>query len=106
VGRFSQLSTVRVVNEEEARELARRELASEELVITGTSRISETWVVAYNSRTYVETGDVLELLTGPGPIFVSDSGRVGRAEGSPRRTSKSRRMTQAESVAEFEQQKR
>jgi hypothetical protein len=93
------------VTEEEACELARRELATEDLVITGASRFSKTWVVAYNSRKYVETGDVLDLLTGPGPIFVSDGGPVGQAEGSTRRTATSRRMTLAESVAEFEQQK-
>ena len=96
---------VGVVTEEEACELARRELDTEDLVITGASRISKTWVVAYNSRTYVETRDVLDFLTGPGPIFVADSGRVGQAEGSTRRTATSRRLTLAESVAEFEQQK-
>ena len=46
------------MNEEEARELARRELASQELDITGAPRISKTWVVSYDTRTYVNTGDV------------------------------------------------
>jgi hypothetical protein len=105
VGRSSQLTTFRVVNEEEARELAHWERASEDLVITGASRIDKTWVVTYNSRKYVETDDVLDVLTGPGPIFVSDSGRVGQAEESTRRTATSRRMTLAKSVAEFERQK-
>ena len=96
--------SVGVMDEEEARELASRELASDNLVITDAKRISRTWVVSFNNRKYVETGDLLYFETGPGPILVSDSGRVGRAEGTTRRTATSRHMTLAESVAEFEQQ--
>jgi hypothetical protein len=69
------------VDEEEAHELARRELASTDLVITGSKRIGETWVVHYDNRKYVETGDVRNMEIGPGPILVSDDGRVTRASG-------------------------
>jgi hypothetical protein len=92
------------MDEEEARELASRERASDSLVITDAKRIGGTWVVSFNNRKYVETGDLRYYETGPGPILLSDSGHVGRAEGSTKRTAASRRMTLAESVAEFEQQ--
>ena len=69
------------VDEEEAHELARRELASTDLVITGSKRIGETWVVHYDNRKYVETGDVRYVEIGPGPILVSDDDRVTRAPG-------------------------
>ena len=39
-------------------------------------------MVYFNDRKHVETGDVLYFETGPGPILVSDSGRVMRAPGS------------------------
>jgi hypothetical protein len=92
------------MNEEEARELARREMASDNLAITDSKRISKTWVVSFNDRRYVETGDDSYFLTGPGPILVSDRGRVMRAPGTTRSTPTSRRATLAESVAEFENQ--
>lgn len=89
------------MDEEEARELARRERSCDSLVITDSKRISRTWVVCCNNRKYVETGDVLYFETGPGPILVSDSGRVMRAPGSTRPTRTSERKTLVESVAEF-----
>lgn len=95
--------SVCVVDEVEARELARRELGSENLVITDAKRIGRTWVVSYNSRKYVETGDLRYFETGPGPILVSDSGLVMRAT-SRRPTRPSGSKTLAEWVAEFEQQ--
>jgi hypothetical protein len=70
------------VEEAEARELAGRDLASEDLVVVGARRVSQTWVVSYNTRQYVETGDLGHYLTGPGPILVSDGGRVMRVPGS------------------------
>jgi hypothetical protein len=91
------------MHEEEARELARRELASDSLVIMDSKRFSRTWVVSFNTRKYVETGDVRYFETGPGPILVSDRGRVMRAPGTTRPTRTSRRKTLAESAAEFEQ---
>jgi hypothetical protein len=99
-----QLTSVRVVNEQDARELAPRELASEDLVITSASRISKTWVVSYDARKYVETGDVLYMLTGPGPLLVSDGGTVVRGPGTTRPAHTSRPKTIDEAVAEFEQQ--
>jgi hypothetical protein len=47
------------MEEEEARELVGRELASDNLVVTDTKCISRTWVVSFNNRKYVETGDLL-----------------------------------------------
>jgi hypothetical protein len=91
-----------VVNDEEARELTRRELSSDSLVITDSKRINRTWVVYFNNRRYVETGDVLYFETGPGPILVSDSGRVMRAPGTTRPIRTSERKSLAESVAECE----
>jgi hypothetical protein len=91
------------VNEEEARELARRELASKDFVITGAKRIGLTWVVSYNSRKYVESGDLRYFETGPGPILVSDSGRVMRAPGTTPTRRPSGSKTLAEWAAEFEQ---
>ena len=70
--------SVGVMNEEEARELALRELGSDSFVITDSKRIGRTWVINYQSREYVETGNVLYMESGPGPIFVSDSGHVMR----------------------------
>jgi len=105
-GPFSAAHNVGVINEDEARELVRRALdrASEYFVITDAKRISSTWVVSYNSRKYVETGDLRYFETGPGPILVSDDGRLMRAPtGRPTRPSGS--MTLAECIAEFEQQK-
>ena len=99
-----QLTNVRVVNEQEARELARRALASEDLVITGASRISKTWVVSYDTREYVDTGDDLYMLTGPGPILVSDGGSVVSGPGTTRPNRTAGPTTIAEAVAEFEQQ--
>jgi hypothetical protein len=92
------------VNEQDARELARRELASEDLVITGASHISKTWVVSYDTRKYVDTGDVLYMLTGPGPLLVSEGGSVARGPGTTRPTHTSRPETIAEAVAQFERQ--
>lgn len=46
------------VDEFEVRELARRELNCENLVVTDAKRIGQTWVVSYNSGEYVETGDL------------------------------------------------
>ena len=90
------------MDEEEARELARRELSSDSLVITDSKRISRNWVVYFNHRKYVETGDSLYFETGPESILVSDSGSVVRAAGSTRPTRTSARKTLAESVAECE----
>lgn len=104
MGLAEQLTNVRLVNERDARELARRELASEDLVITGASRISKTWVVSYDTRKYVDTGDVLYMLTGPGPLLVSDGGSVVRGPDTTRPKRTSRPKTIAEAVAEFEQQ--
>jgi hypothetical protein len=93
------------VDEVEARELARRELGNENLVITDAKRIGQTWVVSYNSRKYVETGDLRYYETGPSlRILVSDDGRVVRAPGSTRPTRPSGSKTLAESLAESEQQ--
>lgn len=61
-------------------------------------------MVYFNNWKHVETGDVLYFETGPGPILVSDSGRVMRAPGSTRPTRTSERKTLAESVGEFEKQ--
>ena len=47
------------MDEVEARELARRELGTDDLVITNANRIDRTWVISYNSRKYVETGDLV-----------------------------------------------
>jgi Immunity protein 35 len=104
VGPSEQITSVRVVNEQEARELARRALASEDLAITGASRISKTWVVSHDTREYVDTGDDLYMLTGPGPLLVSEGGRLVRGPGTTRPTHTSRPETIAEAVAEFEQQ--
>ena len=49
-GTLFEAHDVGVVNEVEARELARRELTSEDLVITSSERISRTWVVSFNNR--------------------------------------------------------
>ena len=84
VRRSLQLTSVHVVNEEEARELARQELASEDFVITGTKRISGAWLVSYNNRKFVETGDIRYAEAGPGPLLVYDSGRIASGPGSTR----------------------
>jgi Immunity protein 35 len=92
------------VDQVEARELARRELGSENLVVTDAKRIGQTWVVSYNSREYVETGDLRYFETGPSlRILVSDDGRVVRAP-STRPTRPSGSKTLAEWLAESEQQ--
>jgi hypothetical protein len=96
--------SVGVMNEEEARELALRELGSDSFVITDSKRIGRTWVINYQSRKYVETGNVLYMESGPGPIFVSDSDYVVRGPGTTRPTQSAGSKTLAESVAEFEQQ--
>ncbi len=46
-----------------------------DLVVVGApSEISGHWVVGYNSRAYVEEGDVASALAGNGPIAVPQSG--------------------------------
>jgi len=95
---------VGVVDEVEARELARRELGTDDLVITNASRIGRTWVISYNDRNYVETGDLRYYETGPSlRILVSDSGRVMRAP-SRRLTRPPGSKTLAELLAESEPQ--
>jgi len=92
------------VDEVEARELARRELGTDDLVITNANRIGRTWVISYNSRKYVETGDLRYYETGPSlRILVSDSGQVMRAP-SRRLTRPPGSKTLAEFLAESEQQ--
>lgn len=92
------------MNEEEARELALRELGSDSFVITDSKRIGRTWVINYQSREYLETGNALYMESGPGPIFVSDSRHVMRGPGTTRPTRSAESRTLAELVAEFEQQ--
>ena len=64
------------------RELIVRELGAER-VITGIKRISRSWVVTWESRKYVETGDIRYLEAGPWKTYlVSDSGVVVGAQGT------------------------
>jgi hypothetical protein len=69
------------VDETENHEIAGRDLASDDVIVVGARRISLTWVVSYNTQEDVETGDISHHLTGPGPILVSDGGRVMRVPG-------------------------
>jgi hypothetical protein len=68
---------------EDARELALATLrtfkSSEELVLLEARTIEKPygWVFFYQSRRFVETGDVLHALGGNGPLVIErDSGRI------------------------------
>lgn len=65
----------------------------DEFVITGCERVSETWVVHWNSRRSLDTEDFRMALGGNGPVLVSDTYEVAQA---------STFRSVAESVAEFE----
>lgn len=71
------------VDAEEAQRLAEAELATGDQrhgpTVTSVRRISRTWVVFWNSRLFVETGDEMQMLGGNAPLMVSDDGRVGVA---------------------------
>lgn len=45
------------------------------LVVTGSERVSRTWVVYWNSGRHVQSGDWLHALGGNAPILVSEDGR-------------------------------
>jgi hypothetical protein len=78
------------VESEEAKELAYRYLANkpwwsdEKYAIVHVERMSQTWVVVYNSRMYAQTGEARHGLAGNGPILVNEDGRIfGAATARP-----------------------
>jgi hypothetical protein len=90
------------MEEEEVRELVQRQLHAD-LAVTGVERISKTWVVSWESRKYIETGDVRYVETGPGKKYlVSDAGQITRTPGTAMSRTTSKRKTLLELVAEFE----
>jgi Immunity protein 35 len=67
-----------VENEREARVIAQRFLDEEiqsksryELVLTDVLEFPHCWVVGFNARQFVETGDFRHALAGGGPIIVN-----------------------------------
>jgi hypothetical protein len=91
------------MEEEEARELVQQQLHAE-FAVTGVERISKTWVVSWESRKYIETGDLRFVETGPGKKYlVSDAGQITRTPGTTRSRSTTKRKTLLELVAEFEE---
>jgi hypothetical protein len=69
------------VTDEEARELAFAFLAKQsdhlrtgEWVITGAEEHETAWSVSYQSRAFIETGDITRSLVGNGPVVVPKSG--------------------------------
>ncbi len=46
------------------------------LIYDKTIEVGEGWVFFYNSREFIETGDLSSALAGNGPIFVDRSGAV------------------------------
>ncbi len=73
-----------MISEIEAVQIANRvvaeisQSAGEKLVVveSRTVRLSEGWLFFYNSKLFVETGDVMYSLAGNGPIYVGQSGSV------------------------------
>ncbi len=45
-------------------------------ISAGPARLSAGWAFYYQSRAYVETGALDQMLVGHGPVVVSDDGRV------------------------------
>jgi hypothetical protein len=91
------------MEEEEARRLVELQLQAD-FAVTGVERISKTWVVSWESRKYIETGDLRFVETGPGKRYlVSDTGRITRTPGTGMSRSAAKRKTLLELVAEFEE---
>jgi Immunity protein 35 len=64
--------------ESQAREIAERYLADEmepmlgaEVVIVSIREYPTCWVVGYNTRAFVENGDLLRSLVGNGPMMIN-----------------------------------
>ena len=51
-------------------------LAGIHIILLETREIDQGWIVFYNSREYVECGDLSAALAGNGPIFVSGEGEL------------------------------
>lgn len=69
------------MTDEEARELAFAFLADRsdqirtgEWVIVGTREHEAAWSVGYQSRAFIESGDISRALVGNGPVVVPKSG--------------------------------
>ena len=51
-----------------------------ELVVTQVQERNASWVVYYDSRKHVETGDILDAIAGNGPVVVAKgTGRIAVA---------------------------
>lgn len=82
----SGLNTMHLVDAETAQWVAAEQVlarlappAGDEFVITSSLRVSSTWVVTYNSRAFVQNGDIRRSLASNGPILVSDNHVVEQA---------------------------
>jgi len=53
-----------------------REMGEHLSLAKGPDRLSRGWVFYYQSRAYVETGSINEMLVGHGPVVVADDGRI------------------------------
>ncbi|OYW51090.1 MAG: hypothetical protein B7Y36_06905 [Novosphingobium sp. 28-62-57] len=53
-----------------------REMGEHLSLAKGPDRLSTGWVFYYQSRAYVETSSINEMLVGHGPVIVADDGRV------------------------------
>jgi hypothetical protein len=90
------------MEEEEARKLVQRHLHAE-FAVTGVERISKTWVVSWESRKFIETGDVQFAEIGPRKQYlVSDAGRITGTPNTIFSRSGIKRKPILELVAEFE----
>lgn len=78
---LSGVGSVSRVTEEEAREMATSlltdrypEFRAGEWVLTGAEEYESAWAFSYNSREYVETGELRHALAGNGALVVPKSG--------------------------------
>jgi hypothetical protein len=69
---------MRMINENEARDIAAEFLASriqpgipQELVVTDISPFDHCWVITFNSRRFVDTNEIRHALAGNGPLIVN-----------------------------------
>ena len=51
----------------------------DEFSIAGVERFGTTWVVYWNTRRFIETGDRRYAVAGNGPVMVGDDWRVAQA---------------------------
>jgi hypothetical protein len=64
----------KAVAERKVRAIA--DACNDEFGIVGNETIDEGWLFYYNSKAFIETGNVRDALAGNGPIFVDRNGAV------------------------------